>query len=118
MFRSMKFFIACLAIVILASMTYISASSADSPRLAGEGAGTIGGYVVTSINYRHGEDPTYISAVELDLDKAAGYVAVKLVSNDSDYSVCINAHDNHWYCNMNNVSVSSVDAFQVVALGE
>jgi hypothetical protein len=118
MFKLFRTVLASLVFVILASVTYAFASSADSPKLAGAGVGAIGGYVVTTIDYRLSDDPARVQAVELDLDKPANYVAIKLVSSDTDYSICTNENDNHWYCNVYNINIANIDGFQVIAMGE
>ena len=93
------------------------ASSNSSAEISGEGVAQISGWTVSNIHYELSDDPTFVAGVAFDLDAPAGRVAVKLNSSESTFSDCTNYGANHWECSIQGVSVSGMDEFRVIAVG-
>ena len=109
-------FIALLGLVIFP--TYAFASSNPAPKIAGEGAGAISGWTVSEIKYQLSSDPSLVSGVRFDLDKAAGTVSVKLNSGSTTYTSCANINGNHWQCDFPaGVQLTAMNEFRVIAVG-
>jgi len=109
-------FIAFLGLVLFP--TYAFASSNFAPKIAGEGVGTISGWTVSNIKYQLSSNPSLVSGVSFDLDKAAGAVSVKLNSGSSIYTNCTHINGFHWQCDFPaGVQLTTTDEFHVIALG-
>jgi hypothetical protein len=109
-------FIAFLGLVIFP--TYAFASSNSGPKSSGEGVGAISGWTVSEIKYQLSSDPSLVSRVSFDLDKAAGTVAVKLNSGSISYTNCVHTDRFHWQCDFPaGVQLTAMDEFRVIAVG-
>jgi hypothetical protein len=109
-------FIAFLGLVIFP--TYAFASSSSGPKSSGEGVGAISGWTVSDIKYQLSRDPSLVSNVSFNLDKAAGTVSVKLNSGSATYTSCAHTHGFHWQCDFPaGVQLTTMDEFRVIALG-
>ncbi len=108
-------FIAFLGLVMFP--TYAFASSNSGPKSSGEGAGEISGWTVSEIKYQLSSDPSLVSGVRFDLDKAAGTVSVKLNSGSTAYTSCVNINGNHWQCDFPaDVRLTTMDEFRLIAV--
>jgi len=94
------------------------ASSSSGTEISGEGAAQISGWSISNIHYEPSDNPSFIASVAFDLDAPAGRVAVKLISSETDFYQCTNAGAYHWECGVQDVKVSSMDEFRVIAVGD
>jgi hypothetical protein len=91
MFRNFKFLLFVLAILVLAGSAYaFAASNTIEASSVGSGVSTVSGYAVTNVVYNFAtNDPTEVTSIEFDLDKAAGTVKIQLdataVTGDTDW---------------------------------
>lgn len=86
--------------------------------MGGEGTGSISGWTVSNVQYRLGQDPSKIAAVEFDLDSPAATVQVSLNSYSLVFFTCENVGGTHWLCNTySQVSVAGADELRVIATG-
>ena len=83
----------------------------------GEGVGKISGYDISNIHYQLAEDPSYINAVELDLDGPAREVMIGFDSASDQMFTCFNGGQQHWFCKVNDVKLSLIDTLRVIAIG-
>ena len=77
----------------------------------------ISGYDISNVHYQLAEDPSTISAVELDLDGPASQVMIGFDSASSQMFTCFNTGQQHWFCKVNNVKLSLIDTLRVIAIG-
>ena len=97
---------------------YAFASSNSEIKASGEGTGAISGWTTSNINYQLSSDPSLVKSVSFDLDGPASTVSVKLSSNSTAYANCTNVNVYHWQCDFTGgVSLSSIDEFHVIAVG-
>ena len=91
MFRNFKVLLFVLAVLVLAGSAYaFAASNTIEASSVGSGVSTVSGYAVTNVVYNFAtNDPTQVSSIEFDLDKAAGTVKIQLdataVTGDTDW---------------------------------
>ena len=80
MFRNFKVLLFVLAVLVLAGSAYaFAASNTIEASSVGSGVSTVSGYAVTNVVYNFAtNDPTQVSSIEFDLDKAAGTVKIQL----------------------------------------
>ncbi len=114
--RSLKITIILLIALALAASIYAFAASNSVPDgKAGAGSGTITGYDVTNVVYtQDSSNPVNITAVDFDLDAAAGTVRVRLMTTGTLQN-CTNTTGNHWACTITGVTVEDADTLEVVA---
>lgn len=83
------------AVAIVAGVFAFTASNTVPGSQAGEGQGTITGYVLSSVHYGlNASDPTKIDSVQFNLDTAPAVgstIKIKLVSSGSTWYSCTNA---------------------------
>ena len=88
------FGIAGVAAIVAAAVFAFTAANTVPDTKAGEGSGTITGYVVASVHYTmNAADPSKVDSVDFNLDTApaaGGTVKARLVAGGSWYS-CTNA---------------------------
>ncbi|SRR6266498_1310834 len=97
---------------------YAFASSSSGLKASGEGAGAISGWTTSNINYQLSSDPSLVKSVSFDLDAPANIVSIKLTSSSTAYTNCTNVNVYHWQCDFPaGVSLSSMDEFHVIAIG-
>lgn len=102
-----------IAMVVLA----VAASNTVPTSRAGDGAGTISGYTVSSIAYTlNSSNPQTLDKVEFDLDAPASAVKVRLQSAGGTWYSCTNPSGNHWQCNTSGQQVAPADELRVVAV--
>jgi hypothetical protein len=84
---------------------------------AGDGAGGITGYTVSSIEYQlDAGDASLIDSVSFTLDDTAGNVQAKVLSGSTTYTACTNTGGNDWSCDFSpNPTVLSADQLRVIA---
>jgi hypothetical protein len=113
--RSVKFFAIVLVAFAFASVATAYAAANTVPGTSvGEGSTTISGYSVTGVAYTlDSNNPANITAVAFDLNAAASYVKVSLVSGGS-LTACTQGTGNHWTCAVN-VPVASANSLTVIA---
>ena len=82
MFRNFKVLLFVLTILVLAGSAYaFAASNTIEASSVGSGASTVSGYAITNVVYNFAtNDPTEVTSIEFDLDKAAGTVKIQLDS--------------------------------------
>ena len=96
---------------LTASNTFASATNQG-----GQGAQTISGFDVSNVEYTlDALNPENLSAVDFDLDGAAGDVRAKVRTAAATYSTCSNTLGNHWTCPVTD-SVASADQLTVIAV--
>lgn len=115
MFRNFKILFAVFTVFAIAVAMYAFAAANTVPDTkAGDGQGTVTGYVVSNIVYNLDTDPSNLASVEFDLDDAAAQVEVQLVSSGSWYS-CTSGDNISWTCNTPGLTVASINQLRVVA---
>lgn len=108
------------AVLVIAATQAFTASNTVPGTKAGDGLGTITGYVVSSVAYTlNATDPTKIDAVSFTLDAApaaGATIKAKLVSAGSTWYSC-SATGTSVTCNTTSpqATVSSADELRVVA---
>src|SRR5690349_12172423 len=91
MFRNFKVLLFVLVIIVMAGSAYaFAAANTIEASSVGSGVSTVSGYAVTNVVYNFAtNDPTQVSSIEFDLDKAAGTVKIQLdataVTGDTDW---------------------------------
>ena len=91
MLRNLKVGLLVLVLVVIAGSTYaFAASNTIEASSVGSGVSSVSGYAVTNVVYNFAAgDPTQVTSIEFDLDKAAGTVMVQLdstaVTGDTDW---------------------------------
>jgi hypothetical protein len=118
MMRLLKIPLFLLGSAVVLFTSYAFASSMDDPRLAGQGAGMVGGYTVTAIEYRLAEDPTRVQSIKLELDQIASTVLVKVISTSDEFQTCSSVSPTGWDCPLYNVDIALIDTIQVIALNQ
>jgi hypothetical protein len=101
--------------VIALYTTYAYASS-ESLSPGGEGANTISGWNVSSIQYRLEDGPSKTTTVEFDLDGPANIVKISVKSSAAQFFDCVNTVGTHWYCMIGpEAGISEFDELRVIA---
>lgn len=117
--RTRRAFAAVAIAAMLGTATYALTASntfASATNQAGQGAQTISGFAVSNVSYTlDAVNPENYSAVDFDLDGAAGDVRAKVTAAGTTYSTCSNTTGNHWTCPITN-SVASADELTVIAV--
>ena len=86
--RPVRLVVAFVAVAALASGAYAFMASNTVPTsYAGDGQGTISGYVVSSVHYTLDTDPTKMDSVAFTLDHPAGDVRVSL-DHGTSWTTC------------------------------
>lgn len=116
MFRSSKFFVVVLIVLVFATAAFAFAASNTVPAsFAGEGASVTSGYTVSNVAYNlNATTPSNIDSVSFALNAAAGNVKVRLITTGS-YFNCSNPSGFNWNCTTAGVTVNAADEFRVVA---
>ena len=116
MFRSSKFFVVLLIVLVFATAAFAFAASNTVPAsFAGEGASVTSGYTVSNVAYNlNATTPSNIDSVSFTLNAAAGNVKVRLITTGS-YVNCTNPSGFNWSCTTAGVTVNAADEFRVVA---
>lgn len=118
--RRARFLTAAVLVAVVAFAVYgFTAANTVPATKAGDGAGAITGYTVSSISYTlDATDPSNLDQVDFDLDAAAGTVEIKLVSTGSDWYGCADQGGNSWSCDTTTpqATVAAADELQVVAV--
>ena len=109
--------IAFLVFVPLIAIDAQASSGTKQYPLRGEGAGGISGYDISNVHYRLAEDPSCLSAVELDLDGPAAKVMIGFDDTSDQSFTCHNVGQHHWLCRVDNVEVSQINKLRVIAIG-
>lgn len=114
-----RFQLSILFMVVISFAVYAFAfSETDLPGSGGEGGGTIGGWVVSNIQYRLAENPSKLSAIEFDLDQPVNTVRASVSSSNQIFFDCFNTSGLHWICNTYSLpEISSMAELRVVAAG-
>ncbi|MDP2964555.1 MAG: hypothetical protein Q8N39_00800 [Pelolinea sp.] len=101
-----------LVIGVLSVSTYfLTAANIVPSGKAGEGAGTIGSYAVSSIQYvLDTNDPRNIDQVTLTLNAAAATVKVKVVSSSANWYTCTLLSGFNWGCATTSPQVTAANA--------
>ena len=111
-------------IYILAAIAFVTifatnaSASSDTNQIPKRGQGSTGisGYVISNVHYRPAENPSYLGAVELDLDSPASQVIIGF-DNPSDQSfTCHNVDQLHWLCYVENVRIAEINQIKVVSV--
>jgi hypothetical protein len=91
MFRNFKVLLSVLVVLVIAGSAYaFAAANTIEDSSVGSGTSTVSGYVVSNVEYNFAAgDPTEVTSIEFDLDKAAGTVKIQLdstaVTGDTDW---------------------------------
>jgi hypothetical protein len=110
--------IALFFVIVFYSVYAFAASETNGSQTGGEGTSPISGWTVSNVHYQLGQDPSKISAVEFDLDRAATQVQVSLTSSSAAFYSCENVSGTHWLCNTHSqVSIAGADELRVIATG-
>ena len=116
--RSFRLLATALMVLVFATAAFAFAASNTVPgSYAGEGAGTVSGYTVTSVVYNlNATTASNIDSVTFTLNAAATTVKVRLVTTGSYYS-CTNTSGNNWSCATTSpqATVAAADELRVVA---
>jgi hypothetical protein len=102
-------------IALYATDAYASSETNQYPN-RGEGAAGISGYVVSNLHFRLAEDPSYLNAVELDLDSPASQVVIEFDTASKQSFTCHNVDRQHWICEVENVEIAEINLIQVVSI--
>jgi hypothetical protein len=117
MFRSSKWFILVLIVLIFATSAFAFAASITglpATTRAGEGATVIGGYTVSNLDYvLTAGNPSTVSAVNFTLNAAATDVSVSL-DGGTTFDTCSDLGSNNWGCTTT-TSVASANQLVIVA---
>jgi hypothetical protein len=118
-FRSSKMFIAVLMVLVFVTTAFaFAATNTVVDTYAGEGAGTVSGYDVTSVKYNlNATTASNIDSVTFTLDHVATSVSIRLVTT-GDFYTCTNAGGNNWSCDTTSPSqatVAAADELRVIA---
>ena len=117
MLKLLRFTTLYLISLVIGSLTFAYAYNQNNPLdRRGEGVSEISGWLVKNVNYIPAIDPTFVSAVEFDLDSAAAEVHAKLVSASGQYVPCTHQGNNHWFCHFEGVRIASIDELRVIAV--
>jgi hypothetical protein len=103
--------------VIVSAMNGQASSETNQYPSRGEGVGLVSGYAISDVHYHLGDDPTYISAVEFELDKPASQVMIGFDNPSNHFFICLNSSGDDWICEVNDVELSDVYKLQVIATG-
>ncbi len=119
MFRSSKFFVVLLIVLVFASTAFAFAANntMPAPGYAGEGVTVTSGYTVSNVVYTlNTTTPSNIDSVKFDLDNVATTVKVRLVSTGSYYNCTVSGST--WTCATTapQVTVAAADEFRVIAV--
>jgi hypothetical protein len=115
--RPVRLAVALVAVAAIASGAYAFMASNTVPTsYAGDGQGTISGYVVSSVHYTLDTDPTKMDAVAFTLDQPAGDVRVS-VDHGSSWTTCSISGGTGVTCTFASaVAVLPTDQLRVVAV--
>lgn len=115
--RFIKVFVIVLIAFVFATVaTAFAASNTVPSSAAGDGAGGVSGFTVSSVQYNlNAANPANIDSVTFTLNAAAGTVKIKLVAAGSTYYSCTNTSGNNWSCTTTGATVSSADELRVIA---
>jgi len=94
-FKPARLLVAAMFLVVLGIVTYAFTAANTVPATkAGDGSGTITGYVITNVSYTlNGTDSSMIDAVTFDLDSippAGSTIKIQLDSVAADWYDCTN----------------------------
>jgi hypothetical protein len=103
--------------VIVTAMDARASSETNQYPSRGEGVGLVSGYTVSDVHYHLGDDPTYVRAVEFELDKSASQVMIGFDNPSNHFFVCLNSSGDDWICEVDDVELSDVHNLQVIAVG-
>jgi hypothetical protein len=109
-------------LLVLSAAAYGFAAANTVPNSgAGDGSGTITGYVITDVRYTlNATNPANIDSVSFTVTPggtaaAPTSVKAKLVSTSSTYSSCTNTAGTTWSCAVTGVTALAADELRVIA---
>ena len=108
--------LALLVSVVLFATYALASSETNLLPTRGEGAATISGWNISSIQYRLAEDPSKIGAVEFDLDGSATRVTIDFDLASNQAFTCSNVYGYHWQCEVDEVEIAQINSLRVVAV--
>jgi hypothetical protein len=118
-FRFSRILVVLVAVGVISGAAYaFTASNTVPTSYAGDGTGTISGYVVSAVSYTlNGATPTNVDAVAFTLDHAATVVKARVVTGGSWYT-CSNTGGNNFNCATTSpqATASGVNNLEVVAV--
>lgn len=119
-FFRFQFFAALMPILAIAAISYaFAAANTVPPTNAGDGEGTISGYMITSVHYTlNTTNPANIDSVSFTISPAVptgGKVYAKLVSTGSTYTDCTVSGGTNVTCSVSGVTALQADQLRVVA---
>ncbi len=112
------FIIAILAFVFATVATAFAASNTVPGTSAGEGAGVVSGYTVSSVHYvLNAANASNIDSVTFTLNATATTVKIKLVAASSTYYACTTTNGTDWQCPTTSpqATVAPADELRVIA---
>ena len=113
-----RVFVLAIVFVIALFPVYAFASSNTGPKVSGEGASTISGWVVSNVQYQLANNPSFINSVSLDLNGKADTVSVRLSTQSATYTTCTNIYEYHWQCDFfGTLRLADMDELHVIAVG-
>ena len=115
--KNIKWLFVVLAVFVLASAVYAFAASNTVPASkAGDGSGTVSGYIVSSVQFVLNTDATKIDAIKFALDSTATTVQAKFVTTDSWYTCSFAS--SVWTCATTSpqLTVAAMDTLHVIAV--
>ena len=118
MFRSSKFFVVVLMVLVFATAAFAFAASNTVPAtFAGEGVSVTSGYTVSVVDYNlNPATASNIDSVTFTLNAAASNVKIRLVTTGSYYN-CTNTGGFNWSCATTapQATVAAADELRVIA---
>jgi len=109
-------------LLVLSAVAYGFAAANTVPDSgAGDGSGTITGYVISNVRYTlNATNPANIDSVSFTVTPggtaaAPTSVKAKLVSTTSTYSSCTNTSGTTWSCAVSGVTAQQADELRVIA---
>ena len=116
--RSIKVFIIVIAAFAFASVATAYAASNNVPATtAGDGAGTISGYVISAVHYTLDTDPQKIASVSFTTDQTVptgATVKIKLVDAGSTWYTCTGQNSTSISCITTGATVLEADKLRIV----
>ena len=109
-----------MVVVLFVTVYSVSAQASSGVQgypTRGEGAGSISGYAVSSLEFSLAADPTLIGSVEFDLDAPARQVVVGFDPTPGRSFSCWNEAGYHWICELEGVYTGEVEGIQISASG-
>lgn len=85
--------------------------------IRGESVAEVSGFIVSDIHFRLADNPSYIKAVEFELDGPASQVMVGFDHPSNRFFSCRKREGHSWICDLDEIDIVDVHTIKLIATG-